>query len=244
MKLVNKKIIFLIFSLATITSLYAANLTSDTSIQATVFNSPLVIYTTSRLAGAIGSLTWNGVEFINSSDHGRELQSASSFDGLGECFNPTEAGSLKDGAGAKSTSHLLGISSSFNQLKTTSLMAFWTPAGYPYPNGCGTKRNLKIAQNLTNLSNHTLSKQVTIGFSGISNVIEYLVTFRVPESHNSATFEAVTGYMPSYFSSFWTFNPATKQLLPLTHVNGEQNIPIILSSSDKKYAMGINWTSN
>ena len=76
-------------------SLANANVSTspNSSISAKVYGSQLTISTSARLAGAIGSLTWNGIEFINQDDHGRELQSASSFDGLGECFNPTEAGS-------------------------------------------------------------------------------------------------------------------------------------------------------
>ena len=41
--------------------------------------SEIVITTTKRLAGAIHSVTWNGKEFIDSTDHGRQLQSASSL---------------------------------------------------------------------------------------------------------------------------------------------------------------------
>src|ERR1035441_907436 len=45
-------------------------------------DSTIVITTTRRLAGAIDSLKWNGHEFINSADHGRQLQSACSFDNM------------------------------------------------------------------------------------------------------------------------------------------------------------------
>src|SRR5947209_10853729 len=80
-------------------------------IRGTAGPSEIVITTTSRLAGAIHSLTWNGKEFIDSADHGRQLQSASSFaDKAGrhnaETYNPTEAGSRKDGAGPGSSSRL------------------------------------------------------------------------------------------------------------------------------------------
>jgi hypothetical protein len=219
------------------------------NISANIFGSPLVITATKRFAGAISSLTWKGVEFIDSYDHGRELQSASSFDGLGECFNPTEAGSDEypgspgvnpgDGTGNTSTSKLLSISATANVLKTTNQMAFWTPAGQPYPSGCGNHPNIKMAQNTTDLSNHLLSKQVTIGFAGIPNVIEYLTNYYVSEAHNSAVFEALTGYMPSKFSKFWTYNPITGNLNSLSHEMGEQPIPIIFSTQDEQYAMGI-----
>lgn len=209
----------------------------DTSISATVSGSPLVISTSTQFAGSISSLTWRGKQFINASDHGRELQSASSFDGLGECFNPTEAGSLTDGA--TSTSKLLGISASGNRLLTTSQMAFWTPAGSPYPQGCGGNPAIKVAQNTTNLSNHVHSKQVTIGFNGIPNVIEYMVNFHVPENHQSATFEAVTGYMTSEFSAFFTFDPKAGELAAISAGPGEEPVPLIFSTPDHNYAMGI-----
>ena len=48
----------------------------DAVIRAPAGNSEIVITTTSRLAGAIHSLRWNGKEFIDSFDHGRQLQSA------------------------------------------------------------------------------------------------------------------------------------------------------------------------
>ncbi|MCY2967517.1 MAG: hypothetical protein NT069_28450, partial [Planctomycetota bacterium] len=87
----------------------------DATIRGPFGSSEVVITTTRRLAGAIHSLTWNGREFIDSYDHGRQLQSACSFD-LGrpgefwaECYNPTEAGSRRDGIGANSSSRLLDL---------------------------------------------------------------------------------------------------------------------------------------
>ena len=58
---------------------------------------PVRLTATPRSAGAIESLEWDGVEFLDSNDHGRDLQSAVVFDGSGECDNPTEAGASKDG---------------------------------------------------------------------------------------------------------------------------------------------------
>ena len=214
------------------------------SISSSVLGSTLTISTTARLAGAIGSLTWNGKEFINQDDHGRELQSASSFDGFGECLNPTEAGSSSDGAGPATTSNLLGYSASGNQLKTTTQMAFWLKANEDYVlqnsgAGCGGNAAIKKAQNTSDISNDLLYKQVTIGYSNISNVIEYLVTFRVNESHQTATFEAVTGYLGKDFSSFWTYDPGSGKLNTLSTLGYEQNLPIIFSTTDKNHAMGI-----
>ena len=57
----------------------AADVDGNAVIRAPAGPSDIVIRTTDRLAGAIDSLTWNGQEFINSSDHGRQLQSAAFF---------------------------------------------------------------------------------------------------------------------------------------------------------------------
>src|SRR4029079_13079866 len=106
----------------------------NATIRAPAGSSEIVITTTARLAGAIHSLTWNGQEFIDSADHGRQLQSASNFDAgsafTPEAFNPTEAGSVDDGAGPKSSSRLLHLIAKDNQLQTTNQMAFWlSPTG-------------------------------------------------------------------------------------------------------------------
>ena len=91
----------------------------------TVKNDIIAVGMSNRTAGAIDSLYWNGREFINSFDHGRQLQIAMSTNGAGECYNPTEAGGSYDGFNGHSTSQLLGVSATGNQLSTVSYPAFW-----------------------------------------------------------------------------------------------------------------------
>src|SRR5476651_1767094 len=71
-------------------------LSTPWSISNDVLGHRLIISCSPKFAGAIYSLNWNGKEFLNSGDHGRELQSAATFYDFGECFNPTEAGSAAD----------------------------------------------------------------------------------------------------------------------------------------------------
>lgn len=199
--------------------------------------SEIVITTTARLAGAIHSLQWNGREFINSHDHGRQLQSAANFDlqsrFSGETFNPTEAGSRNDGAGRTSTSRLLHLVASKNGLQTTTQMAFWLAPGQM--SGGHPAKNTKT------LSDHLLTKRVRIGIEGFPHVIQYDVTFSTPvsERHNYAQFEAVTGYMPPDFSRFWKFNPRSEMLEPLSDGPGEQSWPVVLATPDGSHAMGV-----
>lgn len=201
--------------------------------------SDIVITTTPRLAGAIHSLTWNGKEFIDSFDHGRQLQSASSFaDDLTnygpETFNPTEAGSAKDGAGPKSTSELLYSTMRGAEWISVTRPAFWLAPGMKDAEG-------RTAKNRDAVSDHLISKHVTIGYKTFDHVLDYRVTFTVPptESHRYAQFEALTGYMPAEFSKFWTLDVTTNELHPLTDGPGEQSLPVVFSTPDEKFAMGV-----
>ncbi len=196
--------------------------------------SPITITTTQRLAGAIHSLTWNGMEFIDSYDHGRQLQSATSFNNWGECFNPTEAGCNQDGTGNTSTSLLMYQQTQGNYMETQTLPAFWTQPGYTAP-GCG------YAINTTQRSSHYFRKRVTIGMPGMAHVIKYYTEYEIPvtDTFSSGVFEVTTGYMPSIFSQFYTYNPANQQLTPLSDGPGEQSLPVIFSTPNQLYAMGI-----
>lgn len=213
--------------------------TGDAVIRAPAGPSEIVITTTARLAGAIHSLTWNGREFIDSADHGRQLQSAASFDGArpgpfwAECYNPTEAGSRDDGAGPKSTSRLLQLSARGPELRTMAQMAFWLAPG--------EDSSGRPALNQTRLSNHLVTKRVHIGHGQLDQVIEYDVTFTVPagERHTHAQFEALTGYMPAEFDSFWRFRPESGRLEPLDDGPGEQRYPVVLATAEGTHAMGI-----
>lgn len=211
----------------------------DAVIRGKFGSSEIVITTTSRLAGAIHSLTWNGQEFIDSHDHGRQLQSACSFDAgskepfWAERFNPTEAGSRNDGMGNKSSSKLTALRANGNELQTTTQMAFWLAPGQ--------ESSGRSALNDKILSDHILTKQVRIGHGKLPNVIEYDVTFTVPkgERHRYAQFEALTGYMPPEFKSFATFRPTTGKLEPLSDGPGEQQYPVAFSTETGSHAMGI-----
>ncbi|HLY07803.1 MAG TPA: hypothetical protein VKW04_00735 [Planctomycetota bacterium] len=209
----------------------------DSTIRAQAGKSELVIRTTSRLAGAIDSLRWDDREFINSVDHGRQLQSASNLDAgsplSDETFNPTEAGSRADQAGPKSSSVLLSLQARDNVLETRTKMAFWLKPG--------ERSGRNPAKNTTIVSEHLLTKKVTIGVRDLAQVVEYVATFTLPagERHTAATFEAVTGYMPPDFSRFLVYDPQAKTARPLSDGPGEQGNPVILSTENGSHAMGI-----
>jgi hypothetical protein len=200
--------------------------------------SEIVITTTARLAGAIHSVRWGGREFIDSADHGRQLQSASSFgrggpDFWAECYNPTEAGRRRDGAGPRSSSRLLMLRAAGNELQTVTQMAFWLAPGELSAG--------RPALNTTVLSNHRVAKRVRIGYKALPQVLDSDVTFTVPkgERHRFAQFEALTGYMPAEFRQFWSFDANSGRLSELSDGPGEQARPVVLATLNGAHAMGV-----
>ncbi len=208
--------------------------TGDGKIHGPAGKSEIVITTTARLAGAIHSLTWDGREFIDSADHGRQLQSASNLGQpfFPETFNPTEAGSRADGAGPRSSSRLLAYSADGSVLETTIQMAFWLKPG--------ERSDGHPAANSVVLSQHLLTKRVQIGYKTWPHLLDYRVTFTVPEgeTHTYAQFEALTGYMPPDFSRFEVLTPEGG-LKSIDDGPGEQWLPVVFSTREGGHAMGI-----
>lgn len=211
----------------------------DAVIRARAGPSDVVITTTDRLAGAIHSLTWNGKEFIDSADHGRQLQSAASFDCAkpgefwAECYNPTEAGSRADGVGPKSSSKLLRLRAQGAELETVTRMAFWLAPG--------EESSGRPALNEAILSRHLVRKRVRIGYDDLPHVIDYEVVFTVPpgERHTVGQFEALTGYMPPEFERFRQYDVRNGQLHELDDGPGEQAWPVVFATPSGSHAMGV-----
>ena len=210
----------------------------DQTISIDCDGSPLTITTTSRLAGAVDSLRWRNHEFIDSADHGRQLQSACSFDAMSdepfwaERFNPTEAGSRLDGAGKRSTSRLLALQRDDRQLRTSTQMAFWLAPG--------EKSQGRPALNKRVLSECVLHKRIRLGAYDDPHVIQIDNTFDIDlkERNRYAQFEVLTGYMPKEFSEFWRVSKTSKELQRIDDGPGEQPDPVILSTRDGQFAMG------
>jgi hypothetical protein len=228
-------VIFLI--LAGLQSTDASPATGNMRIEQPALDSTIRLETSARFGGSVASIVFRGKQFVDVHDHGRELQSASSFDAFGECFNPTEAGSRADGDLQTTSSKLLAAKSGPNWIETETDMAFWLPPNFDYGHECGTSPGTTRAVNKTLTGGHILNKRIELGEGGIANVIGDHVTYTVPEAHQSGTFEAATLYTPSDFSKRYVLNFATGNVEP-TSVIGEQQYPVILATADGKYAVG------
>ena len=194
--------------------------------------SPVHLWTNTRVAGAIDGLTWRGVQFIDSYDHGRQLQSAMQMDGNGECYNPTQAGSRRDGKGDGSSSRLLEARAEGNRLFTRTQMAFWLAPGERSAH-CG--RQAGTAKNTAPTSDVVIESTATLA----GNVIRHDVAYLLPRAYESAVFEALTAYTPIRFSTVHGVNLATGDLESIGAGPGEQAKPVILSTADGAYALGV-----
>jgi hypothetical protein len=96
-----------------------------------ITNGTLAVTVSQRDAGAVCSLVYDGQEFVNDHDHGRQLQVAWFYNDLDEAYNPTEAGSDKDGVGPRSTSQLVTVQANGNSLQTVNHPAHWRHTSLP-----------------------------------------------------------------------------------------------------------------
>jgi hypothetical protein len=167
---------------------------------------------------AVCSLKYNGVEMIDGYDHGRCLQSAVSFDGMGEGFNPTEAGNVADGLIPNpSTTLLFAQLNGGDRAATEVEMAFWQGGR----------------------SRHVHRKWLYAGLLG-RNIVEHRIAFEIPanELHATGQFEILTGYMPATFSKFLVWNPITGSTASLSDGPGEQSLPVIFCNAYESLCMG------
>jgi len=200
-----------------------------------VGSEPLVLRSEPWFAGAVSSIRFRGVEFIDSSDHGRLLQGAISFGGLGECLNPTQAGASRDRRG-RTTSRLLWAEVTPAGYTTATRMAFWKrPGEHCRPPG-GPDRS---AANATRASDVVYAQRLTFGHRGYANAVEARITFTTAEDQQDAVVEALTAYAPPGFDSFHLFRDG--RLMrddTVASVPGEQPDPIVLSTANGASALG------
>lgn len=190
-----------------------------------------------RMAAAIDSLVWNGYEFINCWDHGRELQMAVTTQ-YGECYNPTEAGSGVDLQQTTTTSVIEMVSVTNNTFESRVKPAFWMIPGES-ESGCGQ------AKNTVNVSNFVMHKKITIGYKGIKNVIHYVNDVLIPMDVAGTQIEAPTAYLNAPFDTFYSIdlkaNGNLTKIVISDNTGGHSGSadPVIIATSDGKYAQGV-----
>lgn len=196
------------------------------TLQGTFNNFPVSISASRDFGGAIYSLRWNNFEFINSDDHGRELQTAWQLDYLGEDENPTEAGSALDKVASSTIIKTAAVDE--RTLTTSAWLAYW----YPYKGQV--------------TSYHTLSKTVTLGYKQFSNIIHHEISISLADDHVYMGVEGLTGYLPKLFTRWFIFDPVTKirtEVFGITTMT-ISSLPVIASNQDGSYAISLYHLAN
>ena len=217
----------------------------NSTISGSFKGSDIVIKTSSQYAGAVSSLTWGGLQFIDTTDHGREMQAAvhlSASQGGSECINPTEAGSFDDGAGDNSSSVVQSMSASGNSLTARTKLAYWLKPGEKGPN-CKGGAPVHIQP-----SDTTLTKTITIGYDNLANVINSANTFSLGSDSGNysqyeglSIFEAPTMYLPASFNNFYTYDPLAKHLATVSitpTLNYTFKTGAVIVAHDNAHAIG------
>ncbi|MEI7947092.1 MAG: hypothetical protein WCJ02_10355 [bacterium] len=145
---------------ASMSRLYAAAVSNDVW---RVTNSVMAVTVSARDGGAVSSLVYRGKELVNDFDHGRQLQVAWSYNDADEAYNPTEAGSERDGKGLHSTSQLISVRVESNTLRTVSHPAYWRDVNVPE----------QYRKNTGLVTKDLLAKQITLGYQGDPHVLVF-----------------------------------------------------------------------
>lgn len=220
------------------------------------------------LAGAITSLKLDGKEMIASGGHGAALNWAfypNSFEtaSTGECYNPTLSGTQADDSqpgwnyapyhGPSTSSIDLPLGSRAGELYSVTRMAFYIPNGLTGFGGCTASYPNRSPYNVTwssggNLSPFRMTQEATWRAYDVNNVLGVGATIDIEETHKPDYKLAGIVYLQPDLNTYYRFDPVAQSLqnVPLSSYTGSypspagnSSVPIIASTADGSYAMGI-----
>jgi len=176
--------------------------------------------------GAIWRWNWNGVQFVNHADYGREIQDAFYF-GTGPT-NPTEAGdrlqfvdpSLRHG------SPIIQFQNQATTQVTRAVPLEWDPTLFG-----GDEDHPVIWDTLV------LGKDLELNFNNLGPVAKYTSHLILPNA-SLGLFAMPAGYLNSNFDRYWTYNAQSKTLVEVTSSmpDGCSTLP-----NPKGYAFTVNF---
>lgn len=204
----------------------AVEVSGDGRAAGSIQSNKITISATERTAGAISSIQWQGKEFINNYDHGRQMQYAWQYGNYGECSNPTEAGSSADGTGRKSSSTIKSVSINSNSLHTITAPASWL--------NCGPSVSSDLIEKLVTIENGLIKSVAKITAQSLDLPIRL---------------EAPTIYLSPEFDHFYTVEGVADRssCLPVDYnevywqkMQGcDISEPIIAATQDGAFAIGL-----
>lgn len=149
---------------------------------------------------------WNGTQFLNHGDYGREIQGAFYFETTG--LNPNEAGDFMTmGTLDQSLKHgspVLRFENQGNTQITRAIPLEWDPTQHG-----GDQDHPVIWDSLV------LGKDLTLNFQNLGPVAQYTTHLVLPAA-TQGTLADPAGYLQSSFNRFWTYDARSKTLTEVT----------------------------
>ena len=227
----------------------------------TLKGSEITISSNLVAGGILWNWIWNGKQFIDTLDYGRQIQSSLSF--RDSVALPTEGGDNKElenfqtSHGSPILSYSNNITDSSKTQSTRAIPLEWNNEQF---NGNDTKKPVIYPEWYLgkDISLDMSSLNLGSGFEYLKNrVTKYSTVLYTPKGLTGATIEIPTGYMLSEFDRAFTYDATVTDLTAATHEvqNSEfSNIStgvfhygyadfnsggVIYATSDLNYAMGV-----
>jgi hypothetical protein len=152
---------------------------------------------------------WNGVQFLNHSDYGREIQAAFYY-GTRQDVNPNEAGDRLTfnflDASIRHGSPVLKFENQGATQITRAVPLDWDPSLHG-----GDQDHPAIWEKMV------LGKDLTLNFNNLGPVARYTTHLVLPAS-TRGTLAMPAGYLRSNFNRYWTYDASSKILTEVTSV--------------------------
>lgn len=194
-------------------------------------NYKIFISTGTRTAGAVDSLMVNNTEYINSIDHGRQMQLALVATQHGQGWNPTEAGNCLDGKGDPTSSVHNSSNANGNLLSTSNTPAFWeypgdTTSACVTGNGSYYTPAVNTTVTATSLKfNKSVQIGTQVGDTYMTNVIGFnssiIVSAGIPGQ--TTTIAAPSINLAAYFRNAAIYNPTSNNISQQIYYGGSQS---------------------
>lgn len=209
-----------------------------------VSNAAISIGISKRDAGAVSSIFYDGHEFVNDFDHGRQLQAAWVYNEMGEAYNPTEAGNYDDDRKRTSTSELLSVNVDRGRIITENHPAYWWRPGR--------------GVNEESVTKDTLKKTITLGYRGNRHIIVFDASITISPELSGPPIKKIRVEGPAFYTD-WMLTEhyqldrrngsvekismrqadKTGRMNDRMRLNPERQLIPILSSPDGRYAVAV-----
>lgn len=188
-----------------------------------------------RVAGAVDTLTWDGVTFLADTEPGDALQARAEVGTGTGCRRASEAGTPQDATGELAARRLRTLRAGRSWAETETRMA-WDgpsdPADEP-PSDCPTRAAATAVPAVI------LHKRIALGLPGLGNAVEVQTRFDLAEPAAALRLEPLAAAVPAEFSTAWRFDPASGGIAPLDPGPGARPDPVILATPEGSHALAV-----